>query len=170
MTLAAGQQCGGALIAPDVVLTAGQCAPSHFSAIVHIGGFQNSIEEVDVKIVDMVRHPDFERVGDDAFRNDYLLLKLQYPVTHAHQVMKINRDPQIPASGAHVDVVGTGNTRVADGENRSNILQEVALAVVENDMCEEDLRRNNTYQNRTIQDSHLCFEREGGISSENYTW
>lgn len=158
------------MIAPDVVLTAGHCAPSHLSAIVHIGRFQDDIEETDVKIVDMVRHPDFERVGNDSFRNDYLLLKLQYPVTHAHQVMKINRDPQIPASGAHVVVVGTGNTLLAHGENRSNILQDVALAVVTNAMCEEDLARNSTYQNHTIEDSHLCFEGTGGLSSENYPW
>jgi secreted trypsin-like serine protease len=130
--------CGGALIAPDTILTAGHCLPLHTSSVQpHVGrySFHNDDTSKRYDIVAMKRHPHWELVADDNFRHDFSLLFLSEAASEDY--VRINRDPNLPANGQTVFAMGVGWTS-ADYETAklSQVLKEVNLEYLENAQCE----------------------------------
>jgi secreted trypsin-like serine protease len=167
--------CGGALIAPDVVLVAGHCKTSNKNVrkahYAHVGrySFKHDIDGVDyeeIRIVQQVRHPSFKWVGDDEFIHDFLLLKLKRPSTKP--TIQLNRHAHVPAENQTVVAMGVGNTD-PDYESKSDVLKEVSLNAIANKRCEEsyDLERNTSYHGR-IFPSMMC--TTGGEQNERDAW
>ena len=126
----------------------------------------------------MVRHPDWIRKGDDEFRSDFLLLKLNgttAALNNRHQqssitpFVRINRREDIPLAGHDVTAMGMGVVDTTNNQ-RAQTLQQVQLTSVTNDDCEKHENaspRNVTYAHR-IDDSMLC--TEGGPNNERDAW
>jgi chymotrypsin len=162
---------GGALIAPDIVLTAGHCKPLNRHQVQpRVGtysfsqGDDDDHEEFD--IVKMVRHPGFVKVDDDDFIHDFTILKLSG--LSSNQLVKINRNHHIPSDGQDVIAMGMGNT-IPDRDSRAHILQQTTLSAIPNDVCAEsvDPDRELSYEGR-IFPSMMC--TTGGPNNERDAW
>jgi len=156
--------CGGALIAPDIILSAGHCQPQ-YSVKPHVGTYSFDDDNFEtMHILSTVRHPDFVRVGDDEFIHDFVLIQLATPSTAP--VVKINRNPHLPKRNQDVTAIGVGWTH-PDYESRANVLQEVVLQYQPNDECEASRGRHKSYHDR-IFPSHLC--TTGGPHNTKDAW
>jgi Trypsin len=168
---------GGALIAPDMILTAGHCQPSRpHRTHPRIGTYSldeparnGTTSDVWTTIHSMYRHPDWVQVGEDEFINDFVLLKLVEP-DFTHPVVRINRHEAYPPPDATVLALGLGDVDPYR-DIRPDVLQQVNLTVIDNDICSQahrvsSIRRrqgkryfrhhpHETYHNR-IFPSHLC--------------
>ena len=163
--------CGGALIAPDIVLTAGHCAPSsssYYQGIdLRVGTYTlydydddssddhsnsgNGSDNVRVDtgyesyyIVKAIVHPKWQRLGDDEFRYDFAIIHLNVTDTNASSrrpYVRINRNDTYPVPTSSVTVMGMGMTDGHDPNTISNILHEVNVTVLSNDICST---KNNT--------------------------
>jgi secreted trypsin-like serine protease len=155
---------GGALIAPDIILTAGHTKPGRRGDVQPRVGTYNFKHDVAGKdyeqfqIQEMVRHPHFVHVGADEFIRDFTILKLKGQ--SSKPVVRINRHSHLPTSGQPVTAMGVGNTH-ADYESKSNVLRHVVLNAIPNDVCEESEsdsdpdREDESYQGR-IFPSMMC--------------
>lgn len=162
--------CAGALIAPDIVLTAGHCKPELLSQQVQVGTYYYKNENSEESngnmvqtfgLVHMKRHPDWIRRGDDEFVNDFTLLQLDgVASSDPFRPVRINRMPHIPVP--HHDVVtvmGLGVVSTTDYEARPDLLQQVELSVWSNEECSmADDGQGQSFHTPTdrIGPSHLC--------------
>lgn len=100
-------QCGGVLVAPDIVLTASHCADYVTQA--HIGrhNFRSQSEIYNtINIQLAIKHPSF---NIDGFRYDVAIIVLEETVQDIVPV-RINSDATEPASGTNLLVLGWGAT------------------------------------------------------------
>lgn len=129
--------CGGSLVAPDVVLTAGHCMKETVEEMsVIINGYHDSfVVEPDQHprmVVEMIRHPNYDT---EKFYNDVLLLRLDEPVYDVPFV-ELNKDRKQPKVGEEVTVMGLG--ALAEGGDYPELLQEVDLGIIDFDTCNND--------------------------------
>lgn len=161
--------CAGALIAADIVLTAGHCKPTSLAQQVHVGTYYMDAA-VDAKadgdenhhetftILDMERHPLWIRRGDDEFVYDFTLLKLNG--LSSRRPVRINRRASIPAARQTVTAMGLGDL-TADADVRPTVLQQVELQYWPTQECR--LAHNDNDQEESfanppdrIGPTHLC--------------
>uniref|UniRef100_A0A7S3L5L1 Peptidase S1 domain-containing protein n=1 Tax=Amphora coffeiformis TaxID=265554 RepID=A0A7S3L5L1_9STRA len=173
--------CAGALIAPDIVLTAGHCKPHRRRDIgqLHVGTYyfdydldaeDNGEANYDDETFDlsaMVRHPEFKRKGDDEFRHDFTILKLSG--VSSQRIVRINRDPRVPFPDQGLVSMGLGflydvweqdDDEDDDTERplRPELLQEANVNYLPSDICRLASDEDESYshpQNR-IGETHLC--------------
>ena len=129
----------------------------------------NQDDDVEVfEIANMIRHPDWHRIGDDSFASDFALIQLN--ATSSKPVACINRDPHVPAAGQDIIAMGMGITNT-DKETFAKTLQQVVLNPVTNEECEASRgsgrRRDISYEGQ-IDDSMLC--TSGGAHNERDAW
>ncbi|CAB9504657.1 Tryptase beta-2 [Seminavis robusta] len=174
--------CGGSLIAPDVILTAGHCMPKHkYDVQPHVGRYtfhhHNNDTSMVVDIRAMDRHENWEAVGEDEMRWDYSLLYLKESILDV-PYLQLNRNPNLPWPKQPLVAMGVGWTDPSDWnqDHKANTLREVELNYLPNEQCqwannshsvEEDDDDNDdevtSYQGRLHRD-HLC--TTGGPNNE----
>jgi len=152
--------CAGALIAPDIVLTAGHCKPASLQAVgqLHVGTYfmdyeqdreqaaaaasgvvvgtssssSSSYEQETFGLRRIHRHADWIRRGDDEFVSDFTLLQLDG--ASSQRPVRINRHPDVPAPQQTVVAMGLGDLS-EDADVRPVVLQDVALQYIPNEQC-----------------------------------
>ena len=169
------RDCGGALIAPDIVLTAGHCKPSksqYKTLRPRVGTYsftkdKRGVDYEEFRIVTSIRHPDFVRVGDDEFIYDFSIIQLDRPVSKDIIPVRINRNNDIPATrgprhSTNIVAMGMGYTH-AGHDSLSDILKQVTLNPVSNKLCARSTDGYESYRGR-IHSSHMC--TTGGLRNK----
>lgn len=157
--------CGGSLIAPDIVLSAGHCQGATRRA--HVGRWNRRDPGDDYEDIG-IRFPEYPHPGysDDGFPNDFLIIKLESQSTKP--ILRLNQNPALPRGNVEdeVTVIGFGNT-VSGVTSMSSVLKEAGLEYIPNSICElsKDPGLDLSYQNQII-DSMLCAGDEGEDSCQ----
>jgi V8-like Glu-specific endopeptidase len=128
--------CTGALIAPDVVLTAAHClfdkssgARTDFTQIEFLAGWRNGRASAYRRIRQTAVHPEYEyggTVSPERVRTDIALLKLDRPIRNT--TVKPFKTALRPEPGAQVSVVSYGRSR-----SEAPALQEVCEVLAHQD-------------------------------------
>ena len=159
--------CGGTLIAPDVVLTAGHCSGyfdsvqvgrhdigAHLSPTLIGPGFGQVRAPGDHLVVEShVSHPDYGNV----IMNDLGLAKL-YGRTDVPYV-RVNNRRNVPSGESELRVMGWGVTQEGDSDTASPTLREASVTSMSNARCD---RSQGTYQGDIVSyegyigDNMLC--------------
>jgi len=154
-----GVVLSGALIAPDVILTAGHCLEnSNEELTIKVGTYSmsedNSTDYDIVEIGTPILHPAFDRVQPESFRHDFLIFHLAN--SSSHQPVRINRDSAVPAINRTVVMMGLGWKTLAYW-SPADTLQVANLTVFSNDDCAQstDPARGLTYAG-LIDETMMC--------------
>jgi secreted trypsin-like serine protease len=110
-----GNFCSGALVAPDLVLTAAHCIQGNSDTKIVVYDASRTAQLRDVRRV--ARHPDFNPQGIAARRAsaDVALLQLTQPLSKPVAALGIPQEPI--AAGQSFTIAGIGVTRPGDGKS-----------------------------------------------------
>jgi len=139
--------CGGALIAPDIVLFAAHCEDTALNMQVNIGAYKPKSDaggSSQPRFCDeWIADPDYEE--EPVSNSDFALCKLDRPVdihrnsTQKQVFLELNRDESLPASGDPLVVIGQG--RLTEGGDVAETLQDLVVPALTNEEC----NRNDRY-------------------------
>ena len=153
---------GGALIAPDVVLTAAHCLGGDFKAVIGRDDIYQSNTGDVVQKKRAVPHPDYDSKTTEF---DIALVFLTRSTTARVKLVKPNSRASLPQTGQSVTVMGWGDMIAADDlMELSESLQAVEVKTISNAQCEASSGRVNgqwdSYNNQ-IYDAMLCARDDG---------
>ena len=144
------RRCGASLIHADIILSAahynGKSVPttgvivSAYQTGKAIDGAQNR------SIVESVNHPTY---NFKTYKNDFAIMRLDAPVTGVTPIA-LNANPQIPADGKVLTVMGFGDLNSSMSFKYPEFLQEVNVPFVTHSKC------NQQYDGKIDETSMLC--------------
>ncbi|EDV32304.2 uncharacterized protein Dana_GF14116, isoform C [Drosophila ananassae] len=154
-------ECGGALIAPDVVLTAAHCVhnkqPS--TIVVRAGEWDTQtksevVPHEDRYVKEIVYHEQFNK---GALYNDVAVLLLESPFTLQSNIQPVC----LPNVGDIFDfercyATGWGKNKFGKDGEYQVILKKVDLPVVPNQRCEANLRETRLGRHFILDKSFIC--------------
>jgi secreted trypsin-like serine protease len=125
-----GATCSGAVIARDLVLTAGHCVQpaANYAVVVSEGGTQSLIE-----LARTVLHPRFDPVLFAARKPspDLAIVKLAKPLPAQFRAAKLEREPAKPQPGERYTLAGFGVSAESDGSSAGKV-RSIVLPVIGN--------------------------------------
>eukprot|EP00986_Skeletonema_menzelii_P004434 scaffold1493_cov147-Skeletonema_menzelii.AAC.7 len=127
--------CGGSIIAPDIVLTAGHCNGAQqdldiYRVVVGRYDLGETWKGRSIKMIREVLHPLYDV---DSVDNDFNVVQLAEPIREEEGVgmVKLNSDGAVPVVGAATTVMGWGDTNPLEGETEvSDVLMETKVFAV----------------------------------------
>ena len=136
--------CGGALIASDVVITAGHCNGAlslggiTYNAVINRHNLQNNKRYngggESIRVKKEIRHPQY---NPDTVNNDFNLIILNRAVQDTSTYLKVNPNSAIPQKNKPLTVIGYGDTDIRESiSTSSNILMETVVYSQSNLECE----------------------------------
>lgn len=162
--------CGGALVAPDLVVTAAHCA--ELTPIITLGRYDLDdpldTDYEEMNILSAIVHPQYDKVVVD---NDVALLVLQKQSIHPY--VRINDTPNVPDDGEELTVMGWGDINGDPSvKETSDELRETQVWYLPNSKCEQSkgtVETSSGYQeasyNGQLTDSMMCaLDKIGNIS------
>jgi secreted trypsin-like serine protease len=124
--------CGGSLIAPGVVLSATHCGDYDGNDVI-VGGYEHGETgngAVSRKVAETKFNPNYNSITD---ANDFMLLRLETPVTMDNFGLVLNDKSGVPDDGQDLTVLGLGDLE-EDG-NGAKFLQDVVVEAVDTGDC-----------------------------------
>ena len=135
--------CGGVLVAPDIVVTAGHCLISDALSAVVNGYDESKSGNLNRRqqfrdVTNALRHPDYDEITS---ANDIMLLKLSWPVYDIAYV-QMNFDESYPPDDSELTVMGLGKTETG---SYSPVLRYVTVQAINSNVC------SKTYKTQKLQ-------------------
>jgi secreted trypsin-like serine protease len=150
-------ECGGSLIAPDMILTAGHCKAWFSTANLDRYDFDDPSDnywKIDSEKLEV--HPMYEA---STFRYDFAVVKLKAVLPDAIPVV-LNRNASFPFEGDRLTVLGWGTTNLAPYAY-PDTLQVANVFSISNDACRNTLIANQALYKNEIFDEMMCAQRPG---------
>jgi hypothetical protein len=153
-------QCGGTLIAPDMILTAAHCQSWIDTAHIHRYDFRDKSDgymEMDPAFIHV--HPEFT---PSTFQADFSVVGLGRPVPSA-PIVRLNTDASVPSANDPVVVIGWGAINVTDPSNTiyPNRLQKAHINYITNEECEKAEVQGQALYTGEIYSDMLCATSPG---------
>lgn len=160
LQLRRSHQCGGTLVAPDMILTAAHCQSWIDTAHIHQYDFKDNTDvytEMDPTFIHV--HPDF---NPTTFQADFSVVGLSKPVP-SPQIVVLNTDTNIPSAHDPLVVIGWGATNISDPSNTiyPNRLQQARINYMTNEECEKAEVQGQTLYSGEIYSNMLCATSPG---------
>ena len=150
----------GALIAPDIVLSAGHVATNSMDHLtLKVGAYNvratnTSFAGEEIRVEGWIMHSNWSQFAPEFFAYDFLILKLER--SSSVPPLRINRDSLVPAEESTVRMLGLGWTNESY-LSPAYIVQEVDILSIGNKACENktDVIRGLSYQGLIVP-SMIC--------------
>jgi trypsin len=158
-------QCGGSLVASDMILTAAHCRQWFSEINVDRYDFADRTDLFETyHAADVMVHP---RYDSDTYRHDFMLIQIDRPFKMDTRPIRLNNRSQIPEEGTDLTVLGWGTTDHSDPLNLlfPSVLQRGALKYISNEQCSSTTVNNKALYDGEVFSEMMCASSSVGVDA-----